>query len=61
MAYDPGHALEVGKGMLVETEKGLELLIPDRFLVSVPGVSQRQTRHPGSFSSPVTKSNAGGP
>ena len=41
------HAAEIAKGSLVQPEKRLELLIPDRFLVAVPRMAQGHPKHPG--------------
>ena len=44
---DRRHPAEVAEGALVQPEKRLELLIPDRFLVAVPRMAQRHPKHPG--------------
>jgi hypothetical protein len=41
------YATEVAEGALMQPEKRLELLIPDRFLVAVPRMAQRHPKHPG--------------
>ena len=41
------HAAEIAERSLVQPEKRLELLIPDRFLVAVPRMAQRHPKHPG--------------
>ena len=46
VADDRRHAAEVAERALVQPEKRLELLIPDRFLVAVPRVAQRHAKHP---------------
>src|SRR5712691_1283815 len=46
-AYDRRDATKVAEGALVQPEKRLELLIPDRFLVAVPRMAQRHPKHPG--------------
>ena len=46
VADDQRHAAEVAERALVQAQKRLELLIPDRFLVAVPRVAQRHPKHP---------------
>jgi hypothetical protein len=46
VAHDLRHAPEVAKRALVEPQEGLELLIPDRFFVTVAGVAERHPKHP---------------
>src|SRR5262249_18061274 len=46
--HDLRHATEVAKRALVQPQKRFELLIPDRFFVSVPRVPERHPKHPWS-------------
>ena len=46
VAHDHRHAADVAKRPLVQPQKRLELLIPDRFFVAVPRVTERQAKHP---------------
>ena len=48
VANDARHAAEIAKRPLVQPEKGLELLIPDRFFVAVSRVAKRHAKHPRS-------------
>jgi hypothetical protein len=47
MTDDRRHASKITEGALVQPEKRLELLIPDRFLVAVPRMAQCHPKHPG--------------
>jgi hypothetical protein len=49
VANDLGDAADVVEGVLVKPEEGLELLIPDGFLVPVTGMAQRHPEDPGSL------------
>jgi len=44
---DRRDATEIAAGALVQPEKRLELLIPDRVLVAVARMAQRHPKHPG--------------
>ena len=46
VANDRGHAAEIAERALVQPQKRLELLIPDRLFVAVARVAERHAKHP---------------
>jgi hypothetical protein len=46
VAYDPRDPTDVAKRPLVQPQERLELLIPDRFLVAMPRMAERQAKDP---------------